>query len=111
MSPKLDINPIEIPELLHLIVVHFSTDDLKTCMLISRTWHAIFEAYLWHHLDYNTQGIPNLGQRGHLVHRLDTYNLRAKDLYLVAGSCHFVQQLKLDVAGFFTKLSPGLEMI
>ncbi|KAF9939130.1 hypothetical protein BGZ67_009876 [Mortierella alpina] len=111
MSLKPNVNPIEIPELLHLIGGHLSTMDLKACMLVSRTWHTIFEDYLWHSLEYNSQGIPHLGQHGHLVRHMNTYRLRAKDLYLVAGSCHLVQQLKLDVADFFNQLSPGLETI
>ncbi|KAF9574110.1 hypothetical protein EC968_007362 [Mortierella alpina] len=111
MSPKLNISPFEIPELLHLIGCHLSTIELKTCMLVSKTWHTIFEAYLWHNLEYNSQGIPHLGQRGHLVRHLNTYKLSAKDLYIVAGSCHLVQQLKLDLGDFFNQLAPGLETI
>ncbi|KAF9944944.1 hypothetical protein BGZ70_004201 [Mortierella alpina] len=111
MSRKHNITPIEIPELLHLIGCHLLSSDLKSCMLVSRTWHTIFEAYLWHDLHYNSQCTQHLEQHGHLVRRLKTYNLSTKDLYLVAGSCHFVQQLTLDVGGCFLKLSPGLETI
>ncbi|CAO3563093.1 unnamed protein product [Mortierella alpina] len=111
MALKHNITPIEIPELLHLIGCHLSSTDLTSCMLVSKTWHTIFEKYLWHDLHYNSQDARHFEKHGHLVRRLYTYNLSTTDLYIMAGSCHLVQQLTLEVGSFFNKLSPVLETI
>ncbi|KAG0204179.1 hypothetical protein BGX28_003794 [Mortierella sp. GBA30] len=95
MSLSLRINPIEIPELLHVIGRHLSINDQKTCMLVSKTWLTLFRAYYWHHLYYICQDLPYLEQYGHLVRRLTTYGLSDKEVFRLAGSCHMVQRLEL----------------
>ena len=90
-SLALKINPIEIPELLHIIGAHLSTGDHKTCMLVSRAWLHLFRAYTWNHLLYSRQGIPHIEKYGHMVRSLTSYGPDDKDLRNIAGTCHFVQ--------------------
>ncbi|KAF9117175.1 hypothetical protein BGX27_000024 [Mortierella sp. AM989] len=97
MSLALKINPVEIPELLHIIGCHLSTGDQKSCMLVSRTWYSLFSAYYWSHLYYNRLGVPNLGKYGHLVRWLTTYCVGHADVTFLAGSCHLVQRLELEL--------------
>ncbi|KAF9351466.1 hypothetical protein BGX26_010550 [Mortierella sp. AD094] len=100
MSLVLKINPVEIPELLRIIGCHLSTGDQKSCMLVSRTWYTLFRAYYWSHLYYNRLGIPNIEKYGHLVRWLTTFWITDADLLSMAGSCHLVQRLDLELSQF-----------
>ncbi|KAF9098254.1 hypothetical protein BGX23_006670 [Mortierella sp. AD031] len=97
LSLALKINPIEIPELLHIVGCHLSIGDHKTCMLVSKTWLHLFRSYTWNHLIYSRQGVPYLDKYGHLVRTLTTYSSNDKDLQAIAGSCHFVRRLELSL--------------
>lgn len=90
-SLALKINPVEIPELLHIIGANLSTGDHKTCMLVSRTWLHLFRAYTWNYLLYSRQGVPHIENYGHMVRSLMSYSADDKDLRSIAGTCHFVQ--------------------
>ncbi|KAG0222990.1 hypothetical protein B0O80DRAFT_500673 [Mortierella sp. GBAus27b] len=109
MSLALKINPVEIPELLHIIGCHLSDGDQKTCMLVSRKWCNLFRAYYWKHLYFNRQGIPNLDKYGHLVRRLTTFWTDDKDLVTISGSCHLVQHLELELGQAITNI--GLDTL
>ncbi|KAF9903513.1 hypothetical protein BX616_001601 [Lobosporangium transversale] len=110
MSFSLKNNPIEIPELLHVIGCHLSTRDQKACMLVSRAWCSFFRAFYWHHLIYIRQsGIPYLEKYGHLVRHLTAYTANDIDLITLSGSCHLVQRLDLDLR--FTASINGLEIL
>ncbi|KAG0315287.1 hypothetical protein BGZ99_007542 [Dissophora globulifera] len=102
MSLALKINPIEIPELLHIVGYHLTTTELKACMLVSRTWYTLFRGYYWHHLSYHHCGVPNLDKYGHLVRRLTTFWATDMDFAVLAGSCHFIQRLDLELGNSIT---------
>ncbi|KAG0042958.1 hypothetical protein BGZ83_011994 [Gryganskiella cystojenkinii] len=94
---KIKMNPIEIPELLHIIGCHLSEGDLKICMLVSRTWNNLFRAYFWYHLVFNRKGIPHLERYGHLVRSLESYSVTDQDMHIMAGACHNVKTLTLGL--------------
>ncbi|KAF9363629.1 hypothetical protein BGX34_003671 [Mortierella sp. NVP85] len=106
MSLALKINPVEIPELLHIISCHLSVGDQKACMLVCRKWYNLFQARYWNHIYFNRQGIPHLDKYGHLVRRLTAYRADDKDLLTIAGSCHNVQQLELEFGFNVTNRGP-----
>ncbi|KAF9933759.1 hypothetical protein FBU30_004560 [Linnemannia zychae] len=109
MSLTLIINPIEIPELLYIIGYHLTTADYKTCMLVSRDWRLMFEAYIWNHFVYSRQGVSYLSKHGHLVRTLTTINICDADIHTIGGNCHFVRRIELDLQSSVT--IGGLEVL
>ncbi|KAF8927453.1 hypothetical protein EDD21DRAFT_376047 [Dissophora ornata] len=97
MSLARRTNPLEIPEVLCIIGYYLPIADQKTCMLVSRTWHGLFCSYFWHHLYYNRSGIPHLEKYGHLVRSLTMFWAVDSDLITIAGSCHTVLRLNLEL--------------
>ncbi|KAG0344310.1 hypothetical protein BG004_004571 [Podila humilis] len=97
MTLALKMNPIEIPEVLHIVGSLLPTIDVKSCMLVSKTWLALFREYFWHHLVYSSRVIPGYDEHAHLVRRLTTYALGDGDLQKIAGACHWVQHLQLEI--------------
>ncbi|KAF9132904.1 hypothetical protein BGW39_011090 [Mortierella sp. 14UC] len=109
MSLALKINPIEIPELLHIIASHLSTRDHKSCLLVSKTWHHLFQTHSWNHLIHSRQGNPFLEKYGHLVRVVSTYGICDKDMYVIARNCALVRRVELLLNG--TATWRGLEYL
>ncbi|KAF9379452.1 hypothetical protein CPB97_008947, partial [Podila verticillata] len=108
-SLTLKINPIEIPEVLLIVGCHLSTLELKHCMLVSKTWLHLFRTYVWHHLYYTRNVAPAFKTYGHLVRRLSTFNLYDEDLRQIAGACHLVLRLELELGD--CPINQGLDIL
>ncbi|KAF9276990.1 hypothetical protein BGZ88_001411 [Linnemannia elongata] len=92
-SLAIEINPIEIPEILHIIGAHLSTGDHKTCMLVSRAWLHLFRAYTWNYLLYSRQGVPHIEKYGHMVSL--TADATAVGMDALVGNLIWLKELKV----------------
>ncbi|KAF9371550.1 hypothetical protein CPB97_001895 [Podila verticillata] len=52
-------NIFDIPLIAHLISLHLTSGDIRSCLQVSRSWYATFEPQIWHRLYFKSLWVPS----------------------------------------------------
>ncbi|KAF9093402.1 hypothetical protein BGX27_001616 [Mortierella sp. AM989] len=102
------MNPVNIPELLHLICLRLDKNSLHTGVRVNKTWHHICKPLLWESCFFSAEQYNSFhdvfDRNAHLI-----YNLEAKRR-LIGGEMRFVAQNCVNLKALtlrYCQLSPS----